>query len=294
MKSESCAIFAYIDDFIIVSNKGDAMRHFSKLSDLFDELGLPMNEDKRSPPSRVLTCLGITINLDNNSLAIEASKLEEIYAHCLQVRSKSSISRRQFQSLLGKLIYLHKCIKPARIFINRILALFRDNPQAKKIKLTGEFFKDINWFLTFLPHFSGSTKIFKEPIDQGSSLYIDACTTGVGGIWNNRVYAAPIPAFNDFDPGIVHLEMLNILVALRVWAKSWASSMVTFYCDNMAVVQVVESGKTKDSFLSTCMRNIWLTTATYNIDLHIRHIEGRKNTIADALSRIYSKNICAH
>ena len=211
-----------------VSTKDDTMHHFHKLSNLFDKLGLPMNKDKRCPPSRILTCLGITIDLDNNALSTEATKLEDIYAESLQVRSKSIISRRQFQSLLGKLIYLHKCIKPAKIFINLVMAVFRDNSHSKKNKLTGEFFMDIDWFLTFLPHFSGSAKIYKVPIEQGTSLYIDACTTGVGGILNDRVYAAPVPLFTDFQRGIVYLEMLNILVALRLWAKFWASSLVTF------------------------------------------------------------------
>ena len=252
-----------------------------------------MNEDKRCPPARALTCLGITIDLDANSISIESTKLEEIYIECLKVRGKITISKKQFQSLLGKLIYLHKCIKPARIFINRILTAFRDNPHTKRIKLSKEFFQDIDWFLTFLPHFSGSTKIFKTPIVHAHSLHIDACTTGVGGIWNERVYAAPLLTFTDFQPGIVHLEMLNILLALRIWAKFWTSSLVIFYCDNMAVVHVIESGKTRDKFLNACIRNIWLITATHDIELHMRHIEGKRNTMADALSRIYSKSpIC--
>ena len=174
--------------------------------------------------------------------------------------------------------------------MRHIFSVFRDNSHTKRIKLSKEFFQDIDWFLTFLPHFSGSTKIFKAPIVLGHSLYIDACTTGVGGIWSDRVYAAPIPTFTDFQPDIVHLEMLNILVALRVWASFCTSSLVTFYCDNMAVVQVVESGKTRDIFLNACIRKIWLITATHDIELQIKHIEGKKNTRADALSRIFFKN----
>ena len=43
MRKENCAIFAYIDNFVIVSHRDDAEHHFEKLSSLFDELGLPMN-----------------------------------------------------------------------------------------------------------------------------------------------------------------------------------------------------------------------------------------------------------
>ena len=146
---------------------------------------------------------------------------------------------------------------------------------------------DIDWFLTFIPKFSGSAKIFKPNIEEATSLHIDACLTGVGGIWNNRLYAAPVPTFINFDPTITHLEM--VLVALWLWAKFWVSSSVIFHCDNMVVVQVVASGKTTDPFLNACIRNIWLLTATFDIDLHIEHVQGAKNIIADRLSRIHSK-----
>ena len=286
MAKEKCQIFAYIDDFILVSEENDADRHFDKLSALFTELGLPMN--KRSPHTRSLTCLGITIDLDSNSLSIDKDKLEEIYAEYIKVRSKYTISNRQLQSMLGKLIYLHKCIIPARIFINRILILFRNNASSKRIKLTNEFFKDIDWFITFLPIFSGKTKIFKIEITNPSTLHIDACLTGMEGIWNNRVYAAPVPQFENFQPNITHLEMINVLIALRLWAKWWAHSAVLVHCDNLAVVQVVSSGKTRNNFLSVCIRNLWLITASHDIQLTLKHVQGKKNILADSLSRIYS------
>ena len=57
----------------------------------------------------------------------------------------------------------------------------------------------------------------------------------------------------------------------------------------MAVVQVVESSKSKDDFLAACIRDIWLLVATFHTDLHISHIQGKNNTVADTLSRIYSE-----
>ena len=61
-----------------------------------------------------------------------------------------------------------------------------------------------------------------------------------------------------------------------------------FYCDNLAVVQVVQTNKTKDPFLAACIRNIWLITATQDIEIQIEHVKGVNNTIADLLSRIFS------
>ena len=92
----------------------------------------------------------------------------------------------------------------------------------------------------------------------------------------------------DIPLKIVHLEMLNLVIALKLWARDWVHSAVKFYCDNPAVVQVVRTGKTRDNMLTRCLRNIWLITASHDTDLQIDHIQGRANKIADLLSRIYS------
>ena len=56
-------------------------------------------------------------------------------------------------------------------------------------------------------------------------------------------------------------------------------------CDNLAVVQVLNSGKTRDLTLASIARNIQFQVATMNINLKVIHIPGKVNVIADLLSR---------
>ena len=79
-----------------------------------------------------------------------------------------------------------------------------------------------------------------------------------------------------------------MVIALKMWGSQWAGSHILFFCDNAAVVQVVDTGKTRDPLLATCLRNIWMITATHDIKISIKHIAGSKNIISDLLSRIYS------
>ena len=269
-------------------SKLKATEPFSTLCDLLQELGLPLNKNKVTPPTKKLTCLGIDIDIDNNTMSIAQDKLSTIYEECLAVSNKKYLSKQSFQSLLGKLIYIQKCVKPSRTLINRILDLFRSNAHSRKIYLTPEFHKDIQWFLTFLPSYNGVTYMKKTNVDPEQTLHLDACLTGMGAIWRDRVYATPIHNCGDLKLTIVHLEMLNIVVALRVWGKMWHHGSIVIKYDNLGVVQVVRTGKTKDLFLALCIRNIWLIMAAYDIELHIDHISGHRNTIADTLSRIYS------
>ena len=148
-------LHCYIDDYIVVTMKLKATEQFSTLCDLLQELGLPLNIDKVTPPTRSLTYLGIHIDIDNNTMSIAQDKLEVIYEECLAVSNKNVLSKQAFQSLLGKLIYIQKCMKPSRIFVNRILELFRNNSHSRKIHLTPDFHKDIQWFLAFPPSYNG-------------------------------------------------------------------------------------------------------------------------------------------
>ena len=158
----------------------------------------------------------------------------------------------------------------------------------KRIKLTPEFFLDIKWFQKFLPDFNDITSFDKPSLPHKDTLHLDASLTGLGSIWSNRVYSSPILTIPGFDFKIVHLEMINILIALRLWGKFGKHSTVKIFCDNQAVVQMVTTSKTKDPCLATCIRNIWLVSSHYDIKIQIDHIQGNKNIKADLLSRMYS------
>ena len=106
-------------------------------------------------------------------------------------------------------------------------------------------------------------------------------------MWDNKVYSAklPIGLVNEERHHIAHFEMVNIVVCLRVWGNRWKHQKVVIYVDNAAVVSVCNTGYTRDMFLATCIRNIWLLMALYDIQFEVRHIPGYKNKTADLLSR---------
>ena len=79
--------------------------------------------------------------------------------------------------------------------------------------------------------------------------------------------------------------MLNALVAVRVWSKQCQDHNVIIHCDNFAVVQIINSHKTRNSYLGACLRNLWMVVARHNITLSAIHIPGKLNVEADLLSR---------
>ena len=81
--------------------------------------------------------------------------------------------------------------------------------------------------------------------------------------------------------------MVNVLVALRVWADRIQGERIDIWCDNSAVVSVCASGKTRDGELGIILREILMLVAEKNIELRVKHIRGESNEYADALSRVH-------
>ena len=110
--------------------------------------------------------------------------------------------------------------------------------------------KDINWFLLFVKHFSGTTNYMHKNLYCSDVIELDVCLTGLGGRFNQFV---KIYQFKDsIIPSmftIVHMEMWNVLLALRLWGHMWKRKQIVVKCDNQAVVSVINTGVIRDNGL---------------------------------------------
>ena len=80
------------------------------------------------------------------------------------------------------------------------------------------------------------------------------------------------------------LELFVLVMAVRLWAPKLAGSRFQISCDNDAAVQVVRSGRSRDAFMQRCLRQLWFTSARYDLELYVSHIPGVHNVFADCLS----------
>ena len=76
---------------------------------------------------------------------------------------------------------------------------------------------------------------------------------------------------------IVHLEMANIILALRVFRPMWSGKRVVVKCDNDTVVKVLSHGHARDPFLAACARNFWYILADTDINASFVHVMGKNN-----------------
>jgi hypothetical protein len=68
------------------------------------------------------------------------------------------ISKVQIQSLLGNLIYIHKAVSPACLFMKGIFTLLKVVPERGYVQVGADFKRDLNWFTAFAVLYNGFNK----------------------------------------------------------------------------------------------------------------------------------------
>ena len=179
----------YIDDLVGNATVSQAEPAFQKLKKLLQELGLTISEAKLVAPTTKCVCLGIEVDTVNSTLSIPQQKLAEILTVCQQWQNKNKCTRKELQSLLGSLLYIAKCVRYSRNFLNRMLELLRQTHKDTTINLTPGFIQDLAWFLKFAPKFNGTSYFNHAHVH--AKIELDASLEGLGAYFNDQIYAIP-------------------------------------------------------------------------------------------------------
>ena len=109
MRQKGYIMVDYIDDYFCMGIPSTAWASYNALTELMGGLGLTISEKKLVPPSTQVTCLGILIDTVKGTLSIPSEKLQDITQAVRHWLGKDVTSKRQLQSILGLLLYVHKC-----------------------------------------------------------------------------------------------------------------------------------------------------------------------------------------
>ena len=90
-------------------------------------------------------------------------------------------------------------------------------------------------------------------------------------------------------PPIGHLELLTIVVSIKLWKEKLKGKIITLYSDNETAVKAVANKRSSVPFMQACLRELFIVLALHNITLIVKHVPGKKNILADYLSRWHLK-----
>lgn len=281
-------IINYLDDFAGVESPELSAKAFLELQNVLASCGIEESEHKAVGPSTRMEFLGIICDSVKMTLEISIERLTEIDLILLEWVGKEFASKREIQSLVGKLNFVGCCVRPGRVFISRILNWLRYIYQdVKKSEVPELVKKDILWWKKFLPLYNGVSMMLIEEWSKPDEIFSsDACMTGCGGMFKEHFFHVEFPdAIVNEQLHINALEMLTVVVCLKLWGTKLRGKRIIIKCDNQVTVTVINTGKSRNQFLQSCLREICFVAAINEFELRAVHIAGVDNRLADMLSR---------
>ena len=284
-----------------------AEESFDKLKVLMDDLGLEESSKKAEAPTQELVYLGVMFDSVAMEMRVPPDKLAEIKSEIGKWSRKTTTTKKNLQSLLGKLFWVSRVVRLARVFMGRLLQLLRDMAPTgdnTKVKLPVEAGKDLKWWDRFLDHFNGIQMITEEDpfplelsqlLDKPFDVYAgDATPMGGGGFYGRQYWSRLLPR-NLQDPSIpIHVkEFLILIVSSKLWGEDWTGRAVTLFCDNMAVVDTINNKKPKDPVLLSLLREFLFIAVSYKFIPVVRKIGTKENYLADHISRRFDSTSAA-
>lgn len=86
-------------------------------------LGVDLSDDKCLPPATLQTFLGLELDTIEMCLRVPPDKLGKAAALVAVWLTRVSATKRQLQSLLGRLIHIATAVLPGRRFVARVIEL---------------------------------------------------------------------------------------------------------------------------------------------------------------------------
>ena len=280
-------VMAYVDDFTgAAASFQESVSAFAEFEGICSRLGLKLAPEKCSFPTTSMEWLGFHYDSVSMQVTIPQKKLGEVVDLARVWSFKKKATRRELQSLAGKLMFISQCVMPARKFMARVLAALRAAPHEGQVPVGCELRRDVKWFVDYAA--ACNHRLLLPPTLPRFHIECDACMDGARGFSDTEYYSYRFPQSELENRHISQLEATNIVCAIKTLVPpSLCYHEIVVTTDNSASVYAINTGQTRDYVLAACAREVWLQAALQQLDITIRHAPGITLELADALSRRY-------
>ena len=289
----------YLDDFFFAAlRKLMCDEQLKAFLQVCKEINFPVVLEKTVWGTTILTFLGLLLDSERQMICIPLEKLEEARSLVDDFLGRKKVKLLELQKLCGFLNFLCKCVVPGRVFLRRLYASTETLGGKIKphhhIKLKEENKLDLLVWKGFLMHPSAFCRKFmdlQEYTSEMLDMYLDASKNpklGFGaycgtewtvGQWNHKFMI-------EEDPSIEFLELFAVAVGILNWIKLFQKKRIILFCDNEAVVHMINNTASKCPRCMVLLRLITLEGLVHNVKINARHVGTKANAKADALSRL--------
>ena len=286
----------YLDDHLFAAAMRMAcnrqVRTFLKVCEL---IRFPVALEKTYWGTTLLSFLGLLLDTVNQVVCIPLDKLEKARNMIDKFLAKKKATVLEFQKLAGSLNFLCRCIVPGRAFLRRLyLPHVKGLKPHHHVKVTRENKLDLLTWKNFLAHPSVFARDFIQTditSAQVLDMYSDASRNfklGFGaycgsewtwGQWNEEFC-------NKVQPSIEYLELFGVTVGVLNWLRLFKNKKILLFCDNEAVVHMINNTSSKCRNCMILIRMIVLEGLICNTRVFAKYVKSKDNNKADALSRM--------
>ena len=281
-----------LDDFITIESGAQTPVALNILIRLFQKLGVPLAQEKIFGPTTCLDFLGITLDTLLMEARLPPDKVDKLVALISTFSSRRKCTKRELLSLIGSFSFASKVIVPGRTFLSRMIRLSCSVSELHyHVYLNNAFREDLSMWELFLQDWNGRSFFLEEQLTMAPDLHFhtDASgTLGYGGYYHPQWFRG------DWDPdqllgapgiSISYQELFPIVLAAFIWGSEWSRKQILVFCDNEGTVTAINSGTSKSSRMAKLLRHLVLQSMCCNCLFRAKHVAGKHNSIADALSR---------
>lgn len=283
------SVIAYQDDFLVIAESYDTcLQAWMDLIRLILKLGFDISYSKLAPPSTDMTFLGVRLRSDTMTLSLPPDKLTSIKSCLHNFKSRTRATKRQLQSLAGKLNHASRVVRGGRTFIRRLLtAIHKLRMPHHKARIQGALLGDISWWCTYIDRFNGTAAVINA--ESAASVLTDACPIAGGAFYGGdfiytqwehdhaHVAAAPIN----------YKEAMMAALSVTHWASEFTNRVVYVYSDNQCTVSIINKCSSRDEHVMKALRDMFWASAKYNFVVRAIYTPGARHIIADTISRIH-------
>lgn len=295
-KYQNGCIEHYLDDFLMAGKSGsrDCEVLMSTFRDICTNLGVPIADDKTIGPTPILVFLGIEIDTTLMVIRLPQQKLLQTKEKLLFIYNQKKVTLKELQSLVGLLNFCAKALPSARAFNRRFCdAMSGVDNKHYFIRVTIDLKEDIIMWIKFLEEFNGTCRFDKNIwlSNKQLNLYTDSAGNaelGAGVYFSGRWAFLQWPSLwrsNEIMRDITFLEFVPIVMAVHMFKSELSLKQIMFHTDNKALVSIINKKSSKSKRVMQLVRHLVIYTMLHDMQVKACHVEGRKNSITDAISR---------
>ncbi|OWZ06216.1 LOW QUALITY PROTEIN: hypothetical protein PHMEG_00021560 [Phytophthora megakarya] len=268
-----------------------------------------INEEKITAWCTRLKILGLMFDTAAETVAMPQHKIDKAKACVAASYHADSMSRSDYRSLLGRFRHVATCVRPARLFLQRLRQQEQFLHRWQRVQVTSAMKQDLIWWFHILqlPLLHGFFQALPPP---AVIVEMDASDSGLYALVlryafqaNERHLIEATKARSQIGFDINYRELLSCAFAAHVWRPSWTSRdrpthrlqlHVQFRIDNTSAVGWQTKMSSRNPRAQTIIRLLGHWEAHLGLRFSFVHIAGVENIIADAGSRSFKSTTSAN